>query len=48
MQWKNLGPDEATWELEDAMRESEPFLLIFEKTEDGVILRERGMKYSHF
>ena len=27
VQWKHFGPDEATWELEDAMKEAYPFLL---------------------
>ena len=26
VQWKNYGHDEATWELEDAMRLAHPFL----------------------
>ena len=26
VQWKHYGPDEATWELEDAMRLAYPFL----------------------
>lgn len=43
MQWKHVGPDEVTWELEDAMWEDYPFLFNFEKTEDDVVLRERRM-----
>jgi hypothetical protein len=26
VQWKHFGPDEATWEMEDAMRQAYPFL----------------------
>jgi hypothetical protein len=26
VQWKHFGPDEATWEMEDAMRQTYPFL----------------------
>ena len=26
VQWENYGPEEATWELEDAMRLAHPFL----------------------
>jgi hypothetical protein len=26
VQWKHFGPDEATWEMEDAMRHAYPFL----------------------
>ena len=29
VQWKDLGPDEATWDLEDAMKEAYPFLFNF-------------------
>ena len=29
VQWKQYGPDEATWELEDAMRFARPFLFNF-------------------
>ena len=31
VQWKHYGPNEATWELEDAMRETNQFLFNFEK-----------------
>ena len=27
VQWEHYGPKEATWELEDAMRLADPFLL---------------------
>ena len=27
VQWKNFGPSEAMWELENAMKEAYPFLL---------------------
>jgi hypothetical protein len=26
VQWKHFGPDEATWEMEDAMRQAYPIL----------------------
>ena len=26
VQWKHFGPDEATWEMEDAMRQEYPIL----------------------
>ena len=26
MQWRHFGPDEATWEMEDAMKEAYPIL----------------------
>ena len=29
VQWKHYGPDEATWELEDAIRLEHPFLFNF-------------------
>ena len=31
VQWKHYGPDEATWELEDAIRVAHPFLFNFEE-----------------
>ena len=31
VQWKHYGPNEATWELEDAMRVAHPFLFNFEE-----------------
>ena len=30
-QWKHYGPEETTWELEDAMRVAHPFLFNFEE-----------------
>lgn len=39
MQWKHLGLNEVTWELEDAMQEAYPFLFNFVSTKDGVIPR---------
>ena len=32
VQWDNYGPEEATWELEDAMRLAHPFFLILRNT----------------
>jgi hypothetical protein len=29
VQWKHFGPDEATWEMEDAMRQAYPILFTF-------------------
>jgi hypothetical protein len=29
VQWKHFGPDEATWEMEDAMKHAYPFLFTF-------------------
>jgi hypothetical protein len=29
VQWKHFGADEATWELEDAMRMAYPFLFLY-------------------
>ena len=31
VQWEHYGPEEATWELEDAMRLAHPFLFNFVK-----------------
>ena len=31
VQWKHYGLDEATWDLEDAMRVAHPFLFNFEE-----------------
>ena len=31
VQWENYGPEEATWELEDAMQLAHPFLFNFSK-----------------
>ena len=28
VQWKQFGPDEATWEIEDAMKQTYPFFLL--------------------
>ena len=39
VQWNHLGFNEATWELEDSMKEAYPFLFSFENIENGVILR---------
>jgi hypothetical protein len=33
VQWKHFGPDEATWEMEDAMKHAYPFLFTFVYTE---------------
>jgi hypothetical protein len=32
VQWKHFGPDEATWEMEDAMRHAYPFLFTYVHT----------------
>jgi len=29
VQWKHFGPEEATWEMEDAMKHAYPFLFTF-------------------
>jgi hypothetical protein len=29
VQWKYFGPDEATWEMEDAMKHAYPFLFTY-------------------
>jgi hypothetical protein len=29
VQWKHFGPNEAMWEMEDAMRQAYPFLFIY-------------------
>jgi hypothetical protein len=29
VQWKHFGPNEATWEMEDAMKQTYPFLFTF-------------------
>ena len=39
MQWKHLGPDEETWELESKMREAYPFLLWEDMDEDRLTSR---------
>ena len=31
VQWKHYGPDQATWEMEDAMRLTHPILFNFEE-----------------
>ena len=31
VQWKHYGPDEATWEMEDAVRLAHPILFNFEE-----------------
>ena len=33
VQWKHFGLDEATWEMEDAMKQAYPFLFIVVHTE---------------
>jgi hypothetical protein len=33
VQWKHFGPDEATWEMEDAMKQGYPFLFAYVHTE---------------
>lgn len=43
MQWNQLSLNEATWELEDAIREAYPFLFNFVNIEDGVIPKGMGM-----
>jgi hypothetical protein len=51
VQWKNFGPDEATWEMEDAMRHAYPFLFTsvhtrhvnIQNIEDDVPLRGREL-----
>jgi hypothetical protein len=49
VQWKHFGPDEVTWEMEDAMGQSYPFFFTSvhtkhidrQKIKDGVPLRGR-------
>jgi hypothetical protein len=54
VQWKHFGPNEATWEMEDAMREAYPSLVFtidivaIKNTEDGVIPRGRGCNIPNF
>jgi hypothetical protein len=48
VQLKRLGPDEETWELNDVMHEPYPSLFNSENTEDGVILRGKGISYASF
>lgn len=43
VQWKCLGLDETSWELQDVMRKEHPFVFDFENIEDYVIPRGRGM-----
>jgi hypothetical protein len=51
VQWKHFGPDEATWEMEDAMKQTCPFLFTSIHTdhigkyniEENVPLRGRGL-----
>lgn len=38
-----MSLDNATWELEDAMREEFPFFFTIEDNSDGVIPRKMGM-----
>jgi hypothetical protein len=38
VQWKHFGPDEATWEMEDAMKHAYPFLFTVEY---GIFLLNR-------
>ena len=45
VQWKHLGFDEATWEIEEAMWETCPFLFKKDNTKDGAIIRGRRMQY---
>ena len=35
VQWEHYGPEEATWELEDAMRLAHPFLFNFVEHRGG-------------
>jgi hypothetical protein len=32
VQWKHFGPDEAMWEMEDAMKQAYPILFTFVHT----------------
>ena len=51
VKWKQFGPDEATWEMQDGMKQAYPFLFTFVHTmhidrqniEDDVPLRGRGL-----
>jgi hypothetical protein len=50
VQWKHFGVDEATWDMEDAMRLAYPFFLLYNckkhgvlNTKDNVSLRGRGI-----
>jgi hypothetical protein len=51
VQWKHFGPDEATWEMEDAMKQEYPILFTSihtfhvdrYKIEDDAPLRGREM-----
>jgi hypothetical protein len=49
LQWKRFGAKEASWELEDSMRSTYPFLFTVKLyiygvlNTDGVSLRGRGM-----
>ena len=53
MQWRHFGLDEATWEMEDAMRQAYPILFNFVHTidvkdkniEDDVPLRGRELQH---
>lgn len=40
VQWKHLGDDETTWEMEETMREAYPFSFKQNNTEDNAIIRE--------
>ena len=42
VKWRNLGPYEAMWELEEAMQEAYPFLFESKSIEDGTTIRSRG------
>ena len=42
MQWKHFGLDEATWELEDSMKEEYPFFSYFEQTPRTMLLQGGG------
>ena len=43
VQWKHLGPYQATCELKDAMWEAYPFLVNFVDSKDDVVLMGSGM-----
>ena len=42
MQWEHYGPEEATWELEDAMRLAHPFFVQFCKGTRTMLLKGEG------
>jgi hypothetical protein len=43
VQWKHFGPNEATWEMEDAMRQAYPFLFTSVYTEHVIDRTSRTM-----